>query len=370
MAIATIISRAYQSLGVILALAQFKNMEYFVTVQISKIPTESPILMVDGTVPGWRAKLGDLHFDHHRPGGAPVQIGEMPLPMDLGKAGVETIVTCQVDADAQVAAAAAQLSEEELTSDVFDRLSAIAWDCDHLCVAPPRLAHLSKFAAEAVAALKASSDPLASDLGLPENRKAWSEEDKEIFASLAFQQGTEWLLAAARGQRPWPGESGEAKEYWAQLERDVKKIATQGRISYPAGIALIDMRGFFAPGEDLRYVDPRAALKAVDVGQMRLPATLTVRDVWVNGEKLGLSYTIGCHPSHGGWESLDYSKAKTFDLLSEREISLCPTELDVAFSDLKWGGRATVGGSPWKCPSRLQPQEVANLIKQSLTTGS
>ncbi|MBD2311095.1 hypothetical protein H6G20_05275 [Desertifilum sp. FACHB-1129] len=35
------------------------------------LPTDHQIIMVDGTVPDWVAKPGDLHWDHH-PGGADI----------------------------------------------------------------------------------------------------------------------------------------------------------------------------------------------------------------------------------------------------------------------------------------------------------
>jgi len=342
-------------------------MQYFVTAEVKSIP-KCPVLIVDGTPPGWEPRPEDAHYDHHRPGGAPVQVEEMPLPFPLQQMGIEAIGTCQVDADAAVAAAAAQLLEEELSEAVIDRLTAIAWDCDHLCVVPPRLSHLSKFAAEAVASLKAASNPLAERLGLPENRKIWSGEDREAFASLAFQEGTEWLLAAARSQKPWPGEQGEASEYWAQVKSDSLQIVSQGRISYPSGIALIDMRGFFDAEATPRYTDPRAAIEVIDLSRMKFSATVTVREVWGGGEKLGLSYTIGCHPAHSGWKSLDYLSAGLFSLLSKKERSLLSKSENEALdlADTKWGGRATVGGSPHKHPSRLQPEEVVATVKQAL----
>ncbi|MDX2213133.1 MAG: hypothetical protein SFY66_07575 [Oculatellaceae cyanobacterium bins.114] len=35
--------------------------------------------MVDSTVPDWKAKPGDLYWDHHRPEGADVQMDEIPV---------------------------------------------------------------------------------------------------------------------------------------------------------------------------------------------------------------------------------------------------------------------------------------------------
>ncbi len=53
---------------------------YLVTTNADRLPSDHQIIMVDGTVPDWEAKPGDLHWDHHRPGGADVQMDEIPLP--------------------------------------------------------------------------------------------------------------------------------------------------------------------------------------------------------------------------------------------------------------------------------------------------
>ncbi len=85
-------------------------MLYLVTTEVSRIPTGYQIVMVDGTVPGWRRSPQDLHWDHHRPQGADIQIDEMPVPTkslmeDFAGQLPPCIVTPQLDADACCAAA-------------------------------------------------------------------------------------------------------------------------------------------------------------------------------------------------------------------------------------------------------------------------
>lgn len=179
--------------------------DYWVTTYLSRLPKDRPLVMVDGTVPGWQAGSLDLHFDHHRPGGMAIQIDEIPHPQPLPSHFY--MVTTVVDADACSAAAWLQLGPEWLTPEVIHRLRAIAWDCDHLLV-PADLQDYSQFAFKAVAAMKLSTDGIIRELGLPLDRKAWTQVQRERWAALAFQRSTEWLMDAARGECPGQGHWG------------------------------------------------------------------------------------------------------------------------------------------------------------------
>lgn len=106
-------------------------MKYLVTTK--PIASDQPIIMVDGTVHGWTFKPGDRHFDHHKSGGAKVQIDEIPASVASSLQGSEIFVTTQVDADACVAAAWCQVGDR-ITEEQKRKLRAIAWDCDHLSV--------------------------------------------------------------------------------------------------------------------------------------------------------------------------------------------------------------------------------------------
>lgn len=324
---------------------------YLVTTRkeiVDKIST--PIIMVDGTVPGWRARPIDVHYDHHRPGGMAIQIDEIPLgypiPDDC------TLVTTMVDADACVAAAYLLLEKEGVAvkKDSSRRLKAIAYDCDHLAV-PEFLADLGKFAAEAVATLKQTSNELVDILGLPEDRKIWSIEQKEVFTSKAFMVGTEWLCDAVKGVRPWPGERGEAVNYWEQVEANTQRIIDESRVIVYRGCLLFDSKGLGGI-----YIDPRCWLKAVK--NLRIstphPVTLTQREVFIDGVNKGFSYTIGVVPLHPRIQEVDYTTC-TFEYLSKLEKTINPNAGE-------WGGRKTVGGSAWNVPSVLTPQQIIDCI--------
>lgn len=323
-------------------------MRYLVTTNVDRLPPDHQIIMVDGTVPGWNPKPGDLHWDHHRPGGADIQIDEIPLPTSLFSTLPLCFVTTMVDADACCAAAWVQLPREVLTSETIARLKAIAWDCDHLMV-PPELASYAEFAAKADAALKKSSEGIAAELGLPHERKEWTEAHWEAYSSEAFRRGTEWLIAAAQGDRPYPGERGEADDYWQQVEADARMLANEDRIQViktnQGAIAVCDVRGIG------HSVDPRSFYHAIQPHAHTLrPEAITIRDHRLGGNQ----YTLGSIPLHPKQRLLDYTQG-TFERLTQAEQARNSTSGS-------WGGRRTVGGSPWNTPSSLTIEEVIAVL--------
>lgn len=98
-------------------------MKYLATTKPTAI--DQPVIMVDGTVPDWTFKPEDRHFDHHRSGGAKVQIDEIPTSVAGELQGNEVFVTTQVDADACAAAAWCQLGDR-ITEQQQRKLRAIA----------------------------------------------------------------------------------------------------------------------------------------------------------------------------------------------------------------------------------------------------
>lgn len=82
------------------------HVAYLVSTDLFQRPN-TPIVMVDGTLPGWSPRPQDIHLDHHQPGGADVQIAE--IPEGLFPAADATFVATQIDADACAAAARIQL---------------------------------------------------------------------------------------------------------------------------------------------------------------------------------------------------------------------------------------------------------------------
>ncbi|HEY9695893.1 MAG TPA: hypothetical protein V6D10_01285 [Trichocoleus sp.] len=331
---------------------------YLATTKADRLPADHQIIMVDGTVPDWEAKSGDLHWDHHRPGGADVQMDEIPTPQQ--KSLVEErsteqppcFVTTMVDADACCAAAWVQLPREVLTPETIAKFQTIAWDCDHLMVPDP-LKQYAEFAAKAVVALKASSEGIAADLGLPHERKDWADEHWEAYSSEAFRRGTEWLIAAAKGDRPYPGESGEADDYWQQIEADTQMLIDENRIRFisteQGDIAVCDQTS------TSHAIDPRSFYHAIprlhdsSTDSLR-PEAITIRDHRAGGTQ----YTLGSIPLHPEQHTLDFTQG-TFDRLTQAEQAKNP-------ESGAWGGRRTVGGSPWNTPSELAVEEIVALL--------
>lgn len=339
--------------------------KFVVTTNAFFLNTNNPIIMVDGTVPNYQFKECDLHFDHHKEGGAPIQLDEMSHYLcdlhngDVTLQGNTTFVTTMVDADAQCAAAAIILSSMSVhpwDNEWKARMSAIAYDCDHLAVAD-YLAKYADFAAKAVATLKQKAFDYAKELGYPANRREWTDEQRLHYASTSFQQGVEWLVDAAMGKRPWPGESGESDQYFANLERHVSEYRDRVSLTTIDGehYLTFDFKGV------TEYVDPRVPLKIAamkwDTNKL-MPQTVTVRD---RNDGKGLSYTIGVVPLHRHVYTVDYTKS-TFAALTQAERTKDPN-WDIDGNG--WGGRATVGGSSWNSGSLLEPHEVVEVIHNS-----
>lgn len=315
---------------------------------LERVNSEYQIVMVDGTVPNFQFLLTDLHFDHHRQGGKAVQIDE--IPSNLSLENKVCFVTTQVDADACVAGAYILL-QGNISEENINKLRAIAWDCDHLFV-PECLAEYRDFASQAVAGMKALNNSLVRKLGLSYNRKLWSIEDKELYATKAFEQGVYHLVDACNGDRPFPGELDEAKEYWETVQKNTQILKEQNRVTEYNGAVIIDSAGIG------KYIDPRCPLRIVQSWekQPRTPITLSRRDIFREGKFLGYSYTIGCIPWHENIDALDYTKG-TFEALTQAEVFKGgDAEIN------KWGGRKTVGGSGWNATnSYLTPQEVIDI---------
>lgn len=332
-------------------------MRYLVTTKADRLPDDYQIIMVDGTVPNWTAKPGDLHWDHHRPGGADVQIDEIPTPQQCSLVEERStnqpscFVTTMVDADACCAAAWVQLPVEVLTSETIAKFKAIAWDCDHLTV-PDELKQYGEFAAKAVVALKNASEGIAADLGLPHERKDWEDEHWEAYSSEAFRRGTEWLIAAAKGDRPYPGERGEADDYWQQIESDAQLLIEENRIQFikteQGDIAVCNQTN------TSHAIDPRSFYHAIpqvhDLSSHLRPETITIRDHRIGG----MQYTLGSIPLHSEQHNLDFTQ-DIFDRLTQAEQAKNPEAGT-------WGGRRTVGGSPWNTPSQLTIEEIVALL--------
>ncbi|WP_088889494.1 hypothetical protein [Leptolyngbya ohadii] len=331
---------------------------YLVTTHASHLPQDYQIVMVDGTVPDWEAKPGDLHWDHHRPGGADVQIDEIPAPQTRSLVEEQStgqspcFVTTMSDPDACCAATWVQLSRQDLTPETIDKLKAIAWDCDHLTV-PDDLKQYEEFAAKAVVTLRNASEGIAADLGLPHNRKEWTDEHWEAYYSEDFRRGTEWLISAARGDCPYPGEQGEAEDYWQQLEADTRMLIDENRIRFietgRGDVAICDQTS------TSHAIDPRSFYNAIP--RLRHSATVPLRPeaiIMRNQRTGGIQYTLGSIPLHPQQHQLDFTQG-IFDRLTQAERTKDPESGE-------WGGRRTVGASPWDASSQLSVEEIVALL--------
>lgn len=328
--------------------------DFLVTTRLETIPSERQIIMIDGTVPGWKPLQngelykGDFHFDHHRFNGPDIQLDDL-IGVNFEIDANTMFVTTMVDADACVAAAYIILSGEGnvLDNETLNKLRAIAYDCDHLTV-PESLSHLADFASQAVAAMKTNSSDVINILSLPKDRTKWTIEHKELFSSECFRLGTQHLVGACLGLYPFPGEQGEAKAYWENVERFTQRILDENRIRFYRGCAIFD-------GTEIsEYVDPRCWLKAMKFyGEITHPVTVTRRTVINGGIHQGYCYTLGTVPLHPDQSKWDYT-AGIFNALTEAELLNYSNES-------KWGGRRTVGGSGLRQVSMLSPYEVIDI---------
>lgn len=313
---------------------------------------------IDGTVPNG-AELYDELYDHHRPNGAEIQMDEIDdhnlrggIKKRLAKVEKLAFITTMVDADAQVATFyfLTRLNGIDVT-DSFNFLRAISYDCDHLAVPLHYQERYEKKASMVVAALKEVSNDLIQKLGLSSNRREWSIEDKELFASKAFELGVMVIIPSLLNGI-WDYES-LAKSYWEQVEKNTEMLISEGRISEYMGVAIFDSKSLGGT-----YIDPRCWYRALDVLGLDCYTgiALTQREVIVENQFQGYSYTIGKIPlsKFDG----DFTQG-LFSSLTEEERKINPN------CD-GWGGRATVGGSGFNSPSNLSPDQIITIIWQWL----
>ena len=331
---------------------------YLVTKNPTLIPG-NPIVMVGGTVPGWKKKKGDLHFDHHKPGGHDIQLTEIPSNTRVNDQAV--FVTTQLDADACAAAAWLQLLTMGLEFGVLQKskvaLMAIAYDCDHLGLPlGSDWDGYRDFAKRAVAALKQRGNALALKMGFQlARRETWSESHRFMYNSEAFRGGTEALVSACLGHSEFPGVGGEADEYFQTMENLRPKV--YAACSLYKGCAIFDQRGF----ED--YIDPRLLVDWARKNATR-EITLTVR----SGSNLpntvpdwpSFSYTLGSVPLHSNG-SPRFSDRGIWARLQLLEVSI-REEKKVGMPETAWGGRNEVGGSSWRDPAIASPKEIIDIV--------
>jgi hypothetical protein len=197
-----------------------------------------------------------------------------------------------------------------------------------------------------VAALKQEGFKLATTLGLPSNRREWTAAQKYEYNCACFEQGVALLEKAIKGEWDY---AALCVDYKAKMDEQSYVICKNGWVEYDRGFAI------FRAEEFEEYVDPRVWLRQLDDGGLDLhPVTLTVRK-YQGGE--GYSYTIGIIPFHPKLAGLNFNRAGLYEALSAAERAKNPEAQS-------WGGRATVGGSPWNTPSQLSPTKVITILTQ------
>lgn len=303
------------------------------------------IIGVDGTVPRCE-HLYDYLFDHHRPSGKDIQMDEIVGNFDSVFLETAVIVTTMVDADA-ICSAFMVGFQGEICSEFIQLLRAVSYDCDHLTV-PAELAHHGREASMIVAALKEDSNALAKELGLPANRRTWTEEQRQDYQNRAFERGFGRIYEIMQGE--WDYQA-VALPYWETVEKNTREIIAKKLVSEYKGYLV------FNGTEFTQYIDPRCFIRAAhQMGYHRpaKPITLTVRDYIKDGKVQGYSYTIGAFPLHAELSKVDLTQHVYYEL-SLAEYAKNP-------ESGAWGGRKTVGGSPWNNGSTLAPEQVLDIV--------
>ncbi len=198
-------------------------MQYLVTTNKDRVPTDAQIFVIGNPPLGWQPKPGDFQWKRDRIGNTKYLIDEMPriesriesinlLQYLERQQTQQCIVTTQVELDTCVAAVWLQLTKKQQQASQ-DRLKALSMKCNYLddC---SKLMHLSDFAADAIGAMQQEESKLESRIG------DWSDYQRESYDSLVFRVRTEWLIAACRGDRPWAGELKPVKKHWDQRQLD------------------------------------------------------------------------------------------------------------------------------------------------------
>jgi len=359
--------------------------QYMITTDLNDIPIDRQIIMLDGTVPGWVPKPGDIHYDHHRPGGPPIQMYDLDFG-EIVKTGITSdavFVSTLLDADAVCATVAVLLASDIFfepplrpsPDEYLPELEAISWDCDHLFVPSTesffvydvKLREFETFAQKVVMAQKQSSASIAEQLGLPNKRSDWTPEQKREFYAIAYESAVNAIIEAIKGDRPWPGERGEADAYIANMNRQYPVVAAN--CQWYRGCAIFDQR--VLGGE---YVDPRLLIRWIRVQietgfappKVR-PFTLTVRDGskqtnahLVSGHSGELfNYTLGSV----SWiePATQYSTWGVWEYLTNEE-NILRRNLGLPELVTHWGGRDAVGGSSWRDPMIMTPMTVIDNV--------
>lgn len=347
------------------------KVRYLVTTDANQLP-DCPIIMIDNAVPNWKPRPGiDLHVGSLSSVSTSVHTDRVPLGFVAEYPYVEGIDTSKVESSdfvcivspeftvsACATAAWVQLEKEELEDTAIGSLLSIAYDCDYFQV-PNKFKVFSKFATKATVALELKAFEYETILELPKNPKERSPQQKRICSSLAFKMGTEWLIDAAKGSRPYPGEMGEATEYWRELVEIALIYLEESRLQIYNDALLIDNRGL-----NIGYIDPRSAYIAARNEGLRYELSLVIKD-----SKEGYSYVLASSglnliTKYNAFFTLTCKEAikrnVSLHLIEESWGKHNCSEL-IGFDP--WGGCEAIGESSNRSPSKLDPREVIDSLR-------
>lgn len=212
----------------------------------------------------------------------------------------------------------------------------------------------NRTAGNAVAALKLEGKVIASKLGLPLDRREWTGDQKEWYASRCFQEGADWLVNAALGNSDYPGANGEASAYWADVEKMRPYVEFCSRLI--DGCAVLDQRSLG------QYCDPRLLVEWARERETR-NITLTVRDRnLIDGDRLipAYAYILGSVPLHDSGSPM-FSDRGVWEALAEAERAK-RARYGYPAPSTDWTGRNEVGGSSWNDACVLSPEEVIDTV--------
>lgn len=301
--------------------ARLPALAIFVATRFDQVPPGCErFISVDGTVPG-----ASVVWDHHTTG-EKINLDAMPQAIEL--AGVDGVGTTSADTDAVVSIAAVLLGgKARLPRGVLAILESACHVCDHLVPHPGHSEEDNRLGRGLHAALSRTLDPTA---GIPDQSQAVRAASLDLAARIV-----DGLPLPFADHSDEPG------------RRAVEQLRTEGRTTIDDRVGVVDLRG-------MGPIDPADIYAAVDCR-----AAVFVE----NHAAGGLRYTVGVNPFAADAPS---TLAEVMRELARLEFEHGAPALGpepVAGAE-NWGGRATVFGSPWNYGSRLEPGEVAGVVRK------
>ncbi len=275
---------------------------------------------VDGSVPG-----ASVIWDHHVTGEA---INLDALPAVIEPSLYDGVGTTLADTDALVSVVAVLLGgPARLEPRVLEILRAASHLCDHLVPLP-------------------QVDEEIGRLGHGLHGYVWGQLRAARDVSAAFAGLCGEVADCIAMRRPLPSDSSvlhEQDALAAQLDQ-------QGRFHRRGEVALLDVRG------------RRNVYAGATYARLSSRVAVMLDDHHTAG---GRRYTVGVNPFVQDAPS-DLRPALV--ALARAEFAHgAPAVLErPGPGSENWGGRATVFGSPWNYGSRLEPEEVLELVAKSL----